>query len=81
MKVFVSTLLLLPFMIFCQDKVDVKENNKLPNDVRWVVKSSEYKILSNQIYENAWDNLSKIFGLADSKSCIVMDLCLKLSNK
>ena len=50
------------------------ENFKLPNDVRWVVKSSEYKILSNQIYENAWANLSNIFGLADSKSCIVMDL-------
>ncbi|MDB3868687.1 hypothetical protein N9263_01340 [Candidatus Marinimicrobia bacterium] len=50
------------------------ENFKLPNDVRWVVKSSEYKILSNQVYENAWANLSNIFGLADSKSCIVMDL-------
>ena len=50
------------------------KNFKLPNDVRWVVKSSEYKILSNQIYENAWDNLSEIFRLADSKSCIVMDL-------
>ena len=28
--------------------------------------------LSNQIYETAWDNLSKNLKLADSKSCIVM---------
>ena len=50
------------------------KNLELPNDVRWVVKSSEYNILSNQIYDNAWNNLSNTLRLADSKSCVVMDL-------
>ena len=50
------------------------ENKKLPNDIRWVTNSTEYNILSKQIYTNAWSNLSKTFNSANSKSCIVMDL-------
>tara|TARA_Y100000994_G_scaffold8524_1_gene7137 strand:+ start:1083 stop:1754 length:672 start_codon:yes stop_codon:yes gene_type:complete len=50
------------------------ENTKLPNDIRWVVNSSEYDILCEQIYTNAWKNLSVILKKSDSKSCIVMDL-------
>ena len=50
------------------------EDAKLPNDIRWVVNSSEYDILCEQIYTNAWENLSAILKKSDSKSCIVMDL-------
>ena len=50
------------------------EDTKLPNDIRWVVNSSEYDILCEQIYTNAWKNLSAILKKTDSKSCIVMDL-------
>ena len=65
------------FFIFIQGCTLSENSNdtfELPNDIRWVVQSPEYKILSNQIYETAWDNLSKNLKLADSKSCIVMDL-------
>jgi len=47
---------------------------KLPNDIRWVTNSSEYNILCEQIYENAWSNLSDILKTADSQSVIIMDL-------
>ena len=36
---------------------------KLPNDIRWVTNSSEYKILCEQIYYNAWSNISQIIEL------------------
>ena len=37
---------------------DNNEETKLPNDIRWVTNASEYKILCEQIYKNAWQNLS-----------------------
>ena len=33
--------------------------NKLPNDIRCVVKSKEYKNLTEQVYSSAWDKVSK----------------------
>ena len=47
---------------------------KLPNDIRWTTNSSEYQILCEQIYENAWNNLSNKMGAADSQTAIIMDL-------
>ena len=47
---------------------------KLPNDIRWITNSSEYKILCEQTYKNAWDNLSKVLKNANSQSAIIMDL-------
>ena len=47
---------------------------KLPNDIRWVTNSSEYQILCEQTYKNAWKSLSKTFYQSDLNSCIVMDL-------
>ena len=44
----------------------------LPNDVRWVVNSSEYEKLCRQIYFKAIDDISKIF--VDGNSAIIMDL-------
>ena len=73
-----NTIFIFVLFLFIQGCTSIENSSseklKLPNDVRWVVKSSEYKILSKQIYKNAWDNLSDILGFADSKSCIVMDL-------
>ena len=47
---------------------------KLPNDIRWITNSSEYKILCEQTYENAWNHLSQVLQTADSQSVIIMDL-------
>ena len=47
---------------------------KLPNDIRWITNSSEYKILCEQTYKNAWDNLSEVLKNANSQSAIIMDL-------
>ena len=49
--------------------------NKLPNDVRWVVKSEEYKMLCTQIYDSAKENLIKAFVENDyTNPAIIMDL-------
>ena len=42
-------------------KIDsANTETKLPNDIRWITNSDEYKILCEQTYKNAWDNLSDI---------------------
>tara|TARA_B110000263_G_scaffold101462_1_gene88762 strand:+ start:107 stop:832 length:726 start_codon:yes stop_codon:yes gene_type:complete len=51
-----------------------QEEIKLPNDIRWITNSPEYKILCEQTYKNAWDNLSVILNEENSKSAIIMDL-------
>jgi len=54
-------------LVFCQEK------NQYPNDVRWVTKSKEYKILCEQIYFNAWNSIKK--EVKNSKEAvIIMDL-------
>ena len=50
------------------------KTTKLPNDVRWVTNSSEYQLLCEQTYYNAWNNLSTTLKTADSQTAIVMDL-------
>ena len=65
-------ILTLSFLILsCNANSD---NIKLPNDIRWVVKSKEYDILCEQIYNTAWGKLSRLLKNSDSNSCIVMDL-------
>ena len=65
-------ILTLSFLILsCNTNPD---NIKLPNDIRWVVKSKEYDILCEQIYNTAWGKLSRLLKNSDSNSCIVMDL-------
>ena len=73
-KISTSNLIIisLSFIILsCNSNLD---NTKLPNDIRWVVKSPEYNILCEQIYNTAWGKLSRVLKNSDSKSCIVMDL-------
>ena len=57
-----------------ESKQTKSQDLKLPNDVRWVTNSSEYQILCEQLYQNAWDNLSSILKEADTQSAIIMDL-------
>ena len=38
--------------------LSISTGNKLPNDIRWVVKSKEYKNLTEQVYSSAWDKVS-----------------------
>ena len=52
----------------------IQQNIKLPNDIRWITNSSEYKILCEQTYKNAWDNLSSTLKNANINSAIIMDL-------
>ena len=65
-----SVLLLIVFLL----PIIINAQNKLPNDVRWVVKSSEYRILCNQIYNNAWNNVEHTLRSESEKCAIVMDL-------
>ena len=46
-------ILLLPFCIFSQDTPIPELDQDLPNDIKWVTQSSEYKTLCEQIYRSA----------------------------
>ena len=50
--------------------------NELPNDIRWVVKSKEYKNLCKQIYRHASSQLekNKWYGQNYNRPAIIMDL-------
>ena len=52
------------------------ENQKLPNDIRWVVNSDEYKLLCNQIYNEAILTLDGIVKQNSnlSSAAIIIDL-------
>ena len=69
-------LYILCFIMYSCDSNTTTESEelKLPNDIRWVTNSSEYKLLCEQTYENAWNNLAETLKAADSQSVIIMDL-------
>lgn len=54
--------------------IEVLNEVELPNDIRWVTNSSEYKILCEQTYKNAWENLAETLKNASAQSAIIMDL-------
>lgn len=50
-------------------------SDKLPNDIRWVVKSKEYSNLTEQVYRTAWEKVSKkIKRNRKAPIAIIMDL-------
>ena len=50
-------------------------SNKLPNDIRWVVKSDEYSSLTEQIYNMAWVKIKKKIKKCKKENlAIIMDL-------
>ena len=61
---------LVPFFLFSQD---IELNNNLPNDVKWVTHSIEYKKLCEQIYRSAALSIRNRVAVSD-KPVIVMDL-------
>jgi len=68
--VFISVLSLL-FIFTCHKN----EPSRLPNDVRWVTNSNEYKSLCNQVYNMAWNQLSaQIKSNPTITPAIIMDL-------
>ena len=66
-------ILLLPFILCSQNEVGFNNNERLPNDVRWVTKSQEYISLCQQIYETAIIELIKQ-SVGNAKPVIIMDL-------
>ena len=49
--------------------------NKLPNDVRWVIHSNEYKSLCHQIYNHATFQLDQYNDMKENKKlAVIMDL-------
>jgi len=61
--------------LFCFSYLQ-SEETKLPNDIRWVVNSKEYKLLCNQIYSQANITLNNIIlNNSDlTTSAIIIDL-------
>ena len=50
----------------------MSKNEKLPNDIRWVVKSKEYNMLCKQIYKEAMVKTKKIYS--KKNQAVIMDL-------
>ena len=67
-SIFAAAIILFPN--FFKEK---EQKIKLPNDIRWVVKSDEYKMLVNQIYKNATQYILNNYKKS-KHNAIVMDL-------
>jgi len=53
--------------------ITINEESKLPNDIRWVTKSSEYKMLCEQVFSEASTYTSKKIR-SNKKQAVIMDL-------
>ena len=73
-KIYILFLILWGCSFKIDTNFDASKETKLPNDIRWVTNSNEYKILCEQIYKNAWNNLSEELKKASNQSAIIMDL-------
>lgn len=62
--------ILFPLFSFTQHTNDL---NNLPNDVKWVTESKEYKLLCQQIYSTAIKQLKKQFK-KNNNPVIIMDI-------
>ena len=50
------------------------DSSSLPNDIRWVRQSGEYKELCMQVYRQAWYQVNRQAGSSGTKLAIVVDL-------
>ena len=73
-KIYILFLIMWGCSFKVDTNFDTSKETKLPNDIRWVTNSNEYKILCEQTYKNAWDNLSGVLKNATAQSAIIMDL-------
>ena len=70
---FYLLVLFLPFFVSSQNDNLLEKNPNIPNDVKWVVNSSEYIFLCEQIYRTAWLSIKHKLLVMDSP-VIIMDL-------
>ena len=66
-------LVCLPLFIISQNNASIENKSEIPNDVKWVVSSSEYVLLCEQIYRNAWLSIKHKLMVMDNP-VIIMDL-------
>ncbi len=50
------------------------DSSSLPNDIRWVRQSGEYKELCRQVFQQAWYQVKKQAGSGGTKWAVVVDL-------
>ncbi len=50
------------------------DSSSLPNDIRWVRQSGEYKELCKQVFQQAWYQIKKQAGSGGTKWAVVVDL-------
>ena len=50
------------------------DSSSLPNDIRWVRQSGEYKELCMQVYRHAWYQVKKQAGSSGTRLAVVVDL-------
>ena len=68
-----STLVLLIIYFNPNSFQESKKNSvKLPNDIRWVVKSNEYDMLCEKIYAQAAEQTKNLYS--NNRQAIIMDL-------
>ena len=65
--------LIFYFLIIIAFFANSQEDSVLPNDVQWVIKSSEYQSICEQIYINAWISIRNRVASVD-EPVIIMDL-------
>ncbi|MAZ58325.1 MAG: hypothetical protein CMP56_02815 [Flavobacteriales bacterium] len=70
---FFLLLLLCPLFLFSQNNILIENKSKIPNDVKWVVHSSEYVLLCEQIYRTAWLSIKHKLMVMNNP-VIIMDL-------
>ena len=58
--VLISAYAVVLFLFPYSSQKEKLQNTRLPNDIRWVVKSDEYKMLAEQVYRNATQYVIKV---------------------
>ena len=66
-------LLFFPLLMISQNNNLIEKKPNIPNDVKWVVQSSEYVFLCEQIYRTAWLSIKHKLMVMDNP-VIIMDL-------
>lgn len=65
------------FAVFVLGSIGIlfsNDSSSLPNDIRWVRQSGEYKELCMQVYRQAWYQVNRQAGSSGTKLAIVVDL-------
>lgn len=74
---FNSTVMKCCLAVFLLGSIGILFSNdpsSLPNDIRWVRQSGEYKELCMQVYRQAWYQVNRQAGSSSTKLAVVVDL-------